>query len=312
MQLMEKVAQMQICPKILMTGATGYLGSAFLNVLPEDLAGKLTCLYHSQILPSHRHLSWLPHEKINDKKVFDGVDVVLILGCPRSALSDALAEHISETIQLVNNAVKSGVKKIVYASSQAVYGAQPTFWDEYSVLAPVTPHGWAKLTCESVLESISQHADLKTTSLRFPKLIGPGVRFRLNSGEVPHQIVAAALADKSIHVSNHFLTKKFDFWDVRDAAGTLKNMLLNDLETLPNKLNFSVKQIVSGSEIIEKVNQHCVARGHEKLKLKVSEDTRKERDFGMDDALMRSTISDINQRPFEATIQDIIDYVEKH
>ena len=31
----------------------------------------------------------------------------------------------------------------------------------------------------------------------------------------------------------------------------------------------------------------------------------------MDDALMRSIISDIYQRPFEATIQDIIDYVEK-
>ena len=31
----------------------------------------------------------------------------------------------------------------------------------------------------------------------------------------------------------------------------------------------------------------------------------------MDDALMRSIISDIYQCPFEATIQDIIDYVEK-
>ena len=88
-------------------------------------------------------------------------------------------------------------------------------------------------------------------------------------------------------------------------------MLLNDLETLPNKLNFSVKLIASGSEIIEKVNQCCVARGREKLKLMVSQDTRKERDFGMDDTLMRSVISDIYQRPFEATIQDIIDYVEQ-
>ena len=308
---MDKVPKMPISPKILMTGATGYLGSAFLNVLPEDLAGKLTCLYHSQILPSHSHLNWLPHEKISDENVFGGVDLVLILGCPRSAPSDVLANHISETIQLAKTAVNSGVKKIVYASSQAVYGAQPTFWVENSVLAPVTPHGWAKLACESVLETISQHTDVKTTSLRFPKLIGPGARFRLNSGEVPHQIAAAALAGKPVSISNHFLTKKFDFWDVRDAASTLKTMLLNDLETLPNKLNFSVKLIASGSEIIEKVNQHCVARGREKLKLRVSQDTRKERDFGMDDALMRNIISDIYQRPFEATIQDIIDYVEK-
>ena len=75
---MDKVAKMPISPKILMTGATGYLGSAFLNVLPKDLAGKLTCLYHSQILPSHSHLNWLPHEKISDESVFGGVDLVLI------------------------------------------------------------------------------------------------------------------------------------------------------------------------------------------------------------------------------------------
>ena len=197
-------------------------------------------------------------------------------------------------------------QKIAGASS-LVYGARPIFWVENSVLAPVTPHGWAKLTCESVLETISQHTDVKTTSLRFPKLIGPGARFRLNSGEVPHQIAAAALAKKPVSVSNHFLTKKFDFWDVRDAASTLQSMLLNDLETLPNKLNFSVKLIASGSEIIEKVNQHCVARGREKLKLMVSQDTRKENFEWM--TLMR-VISDI-PASLRSHIQDIIDYVEQ-
>lgn len=75
-------------------------------------------------------------------------------------------------------AAKFGVRRIVYASSIAVYGIgdMPAPWDEETATRPVSPYGIAKLAGEHVLRSMAGAWGFEPVILRFGQLYGEGSR----------------------------------------------------------------------------------------------------------------------------------------
>jgi len=78
------------------------------------------------------------------------------------------------TSAVVNACINYGVKKLVYASSMAVYGNGAAPFKEYDLCVPVDPYGIAKYACELDIESAEEQFELKAAILRFHNVYGPG------------------------------------------------------------------------------------------------------------------------------------------
>ncbi|AEM78227.1 SDR family oxidoreductase [Thermoanaerobacter wiegelii] len=81
--------------------------------------------------------------------------------------------NVLGTVNILECCRKSGVKKIIYASSAAVYG-NPEYLpiDEGHKINPISSYGISKHTAEHYFEVYSQLYDLKYTILRYANVYG--------------------------------------------------------------------------------------------------------------------------------------------
>lgn len=78
------------------------------------------------------------------------------------------------TLNVLNAAHKAGVKRIVWASSAAVYGDDPELPNLETMLpAPVSPYGMAKLGGEHAMSVYTACYGIETVSLRYFNVYGP-------------------------------------------------------------------------------------------------------------------------------------------
>lgn len=83
--------------------------------------------------------------------------------------------NIIGTINLLQNSVKNGIKKFMFASTGgAIYGEQEFFpADEKHPTSPLSPYGISKLSVEKYLFFYKTQYDLKYTILRYANIYGP-------------------------------------------------------------------------------------------------------------------------------------------
>ncbi len=86
------------------------------------------------------------------------------------------------TRSLLEGMRKSGVKKLFFASTSAVYGEMPDveLTETTGGLMPVSYYGGAKLASEALISSYVSMCDISAVIFRFPNVIGP----RLTHGAV--------------------------------------------------------------------------------------------------------------------------------
>src|ERR1700761_2637185 len=78
------------------------------------------------------------------------------------------------TLNVLRAAKAQGVKRIVFASSSAVYGTQS--WPvlhEHLTPMPISPYGGQKLACEYSLRVANSIDEMETVSLRYFNVFGP-------------------------------------------------------------------------------------------------------------------------------------------
>ncbi|MCX7829637.1 MAG: SDR family NAD(P)-dependent oxidoreductase [Acidobacteria bacterium] len=82
--------------------------------------------------------------------------------------------NISGTIKVAKAAKKVGVRKIVFASSCAVYGSNKNIpLKEDDVLMPLSPYAYSKKVCEEILRQVAQNNKISITALRYFNVYGP-------------------------------------------------------------------------------------------------------------------------------------------
>lgn len=179
-----------------MTGASGYLGS----VLREQLAGTPV-----QALP-------------REQPSLEGIDTVLHLGGVRPVAGNSEAEmfrvNVEGTRQLVAAAREAGVRRLVLASSQSVYGTvRPPLWHENQRPAPETAYATSKWLAEQLCRR-ELAGDMTIVILRLGRLygLGPGMRWE----ELPHLFARKVVAGEPLRVQGG--QQRLDFLHVRDAA----------------------------------------------------------------------------------------------
>ncbi|MDH5677009.1 MAG: SDR family oxidoreductase [Nitrospinota bacterium] len=192
--------------KILVTGACGYKGTVLVPKLLE--AGyeviALDIMWFGNYLSAHENLTVLKEDVRNiDNIDLDGVDAIIHLASvandPCGDLDPKLTWEISAlaTMQLADKAVRSGVKRFIYASSGSVYGVKEEDQvTEDLELKPISEYNKTKMVAERVLLSYSD--DLVVQIIRPATVCGVSPRMRLDVSV--NMLTMQALANGKITV----------------------------------------------------------------------------------------------------------------
>ena len=178
----------------LVTGGAGFIGSnlvrALLNrgdkvrVLDNFSTGKrenlnLTGSLHN-LMANLEVLEGDIADLSTCHKAIHGIEYVLhqaaIPSVPRSVALpiESNRANIDGTLNLLVAARDAGVKRLVFASSSAVYGNAPGFPREETIPpAPLSPYAVQKLTDEHYLRLFYELYGLETVSLRYFNVFGP-------------------------------------------------------------------------------------------------------------------------------------------
>ena len=112
-------------------------------------------------------------------RVVRGVDCVFhdaaLASVPRSVERplETNAACVTGTLNLLDQARRAGVRRLVYAGSSSAYGDQPTSSKrETDLPAPISPYGAAKLAGELYCQAFSATYGFETVSIRYFNVFG--------------------------------------------------------------------------------------------------------------------------------------------
>ena len=169
---------------ILLTGPTGFVGSVIL----EDLlrAGYEVVAVHRSALDASRQDRYSSGqcrfiradltEKIDLPSGIDAVIHTAALSNPSGpSVADYLNNNVQATSNLVNQAVRGGVRNFINFSSLSVYGQiAASEVDENTEMVNVSSYGMSKYLSELVLQEAV--GELNSVSIRFPGILGKGTK----------------------------------------------------------------------------------------------------------------------------------------
>ena len=198
-------------PKILVTGAAGYIGSHACLALARsgyEVVGldNLSTGRAEMVLPPARLLLGELSDAafVRETLVREAPDGILHFAASiavQESLLDPLKyyrNNVCTTATLVQAAVRARVPRFVFSSSAAVYGVSQTpTVSERSAVEPINPYGRTKLACEWLLhDAAAAHPGLGYACLRYFNVAGadPGGLLGNTAPNATHLIKLACLA----------------------------------------------------------------------------------------------------------------------
>ena len=166
--------------KALVTGGTGFIGSNIVRALlarGDDVS--ITGHDAEQRLPDFKGKLLQPSLVGIDWEALPPVDVVFhqaaINDTTSADLREMLHANVTASLALFEHVVQQGCKRIVYASSTAVYGDGPAPYKEEQSLHPLNPYAQSKKQLEEETARFAkEHPDVIIVGLRYCNVYGPG------------------------------------------------------------------------------------------------------------------------------------------
>jgi nucleoside-diphosphate-sugar epimerase len=175
--------------KVLVTGASGFVGSALCGQLIQRGLTTTGVVRHLPTNPvpevDYQIVSGLSKSKLW-KKVLVGIDVVVHCAARAHVMNDTEVDtlavfrevNVEGTRYLAEQAASYGIKRFIYISSIKVNGEgtneQPFKADD--IPAPEDAYGISKWEAEQVLQKIACNSKLEIVIIRPPLVYGPEVR----------------------------------------------------------------------------------------------------------------------------------------
>lgn len=173
--------------KILVTGATGFVGRALCDHLLQK---------GHACIPAVRRASGLPHECVvgdmdggtDWRTALTGCDAVVHLAARVHVIHDTEAAPLAlyretntaSTLNLARQAAQAGVRRFVFVSSIKVNGeGRDAPYRETDTPAPEDPYAISKWEAEQGLWRIARETGLEVVVLRPPLVYGAGVKANL-------------------------------------------------------------------------------------------------------------------------------------
>ena len=265
---------------VLLTGGAGYVGAATADALLAD-GHRVVILDdlstgHTDTIPNEASFktgSYGETDKMEELLRDARIDVIVHCGA-KSIVAESdehpdryFANNVQASLNLLNAACNIGVKRMVFSSSAAVYGAPTSSTiNEATALAPVNTYGATKVAFELALRSFADAYEMQSVSLRYFNVAGSTERVRERHDPethlLPRLIHAAESGEPFFIYGNDYATPDGsalrDYVHVADVAAAnlaAVNYLLRDgAPTGHNAVNIgsgvgtSVKQAISAVE----------------------------------------------------------------
>lgn len=224
--------------KILLTGATGFVGREVASVLLTQGHRVVAALRSSAKLPAdvEQRVTGDITGPVAWKEALDGIDAVLHLAARVHQMKDSAVDPLASfrasntfpTTRLAEAAQAAGVKRFIFLSSIKVNGestplrpSQP--WSVDSVPEPADPYGISKFEAEQALAGISASGAMKIVVVRSPMVYGPG-----GKGNV---LRLANLAQKGFPVPFGSIRNRRTMISVQNLADLLSTLCSSELAT---------------------------------------------------------------------------------
>ncbi|ALI36768.1 UDP-glucose 4-epimerase [Candidatus Nitrosocosmicus oleophilus] len=176
--------------RVLVTGGAGFIGSHIVDellkrgfetfVIDDFSSGKLYNLKNNLLNPRLHVLPGDISQIHNIMKDIEEIDVVFHEAAIASVTESVrnpekvFYSNVRSTMKVIDFCLNSGVKKIIFASSSAVYGdLSNDVLNEDLACKPTSPYGASKLSVENYLHSYWKTYGLKCVSLRYFNVYGP-------------------------------------------------------------------------------------------------------------------------------------------
>ena len=173
--------------KYIVTGGAGFIGSHVVEAIaglhevvvidnyssgkPENLS-----MFGNNVKSIPGSITDLPLLKDTFKEA-DGIFHLAAIASVARSVDDPVSTHetnLTGTLNVLLAARDSGVKKVVFSSSSAVYGDEPTLPKREDMPpAPLSPYAVSKLAGEYYCNVFSGLFGVKTVSLRYFNVFGP-------------------------------------------------------------------------------------------------------------------------------------------
>jgi UDP-glucose 4-epimerase len=258
----------------LITGAAGFLGSSLANHLSKQghqVRGldDLSTGDKESLSPDVNFTRGDVNDRPKLWTLLQDVDVVYHLAARVSVPESVLypreynAVNVGGTVSLMEAMRDVGVRRVVMASSGAVYGdlgEQPI--NEESVPNPRSPYAVSKLAAEHYIRTIGSLWGIETVSLRIFNAYGPGQRIPVSHPPVVPHFIHQTLRNGTLVVHNDGRqTRDYVYVDdvikaltAATTAPGLDGLVINvgsGVETSVRKLVTAVTEIVPGkAEVI--------------------------------------------------------------
>ena len=219
--------------KILVTGGSGFIGSHIVEHY-QDIADEIRVMDNLRT-GYRRNLNGLKHVflegSVTDRdavaKAVEGVDFVFhlaaLVSVPESMAKpgECVDINIHGLLNVLEASAAAGVTKLVFASSAAIYGDNPTVPKLESMLPePKSPYAITKLDGEYYLDLFHRERGLETAALRFFNVFGPRQDPKGAYAAAVPIFIEKALAGDDIQVHGDGEQTR-DFIYVKDIVGAL-------------------------------------------------------------------------------------------
>lgn len=248
--------------RILVTGGSGFIGS---HVVEHFQTGAKVRVLDNFRTGSRQNLDGLDCEiiegSITDEAVVrqavDGVDYVFhlaaLVSVPESMerISECVEINVHGLLNVLQASADGGVRKLVFASSAAIYGDNPIVPKiETMVSEPQSPYAITKLDGEYYCDLYAREKGLSTACLRFFNVFGPRQNPRSAYAAAVPIFIENALSGKPLTVFGDGEQTR-DFIYVKDIVSALAFCAQTD--GLTGVYNCGYGQRISLNELIRRI-----------------------------------------------------------
>jgi len=252
----------------LVTGGAGFIGSHIATELVER--GKSVRVFDNLSTGKSSNISHLKGQiefvkaDLLDRSAVENalknVEVIYhqaaLASVPRSVARplDTHTHCVTTTVNLLDVARQSGVRRVVFAGSSSVYGDQPfSSKRELDLPAPMSPYAAAKVACESYCRTFTATYGLETVVLRYFNVFGPRQDPKSEYAAVIPKFVIAIMADKQPTIFGDGLQSR-DFTFVSNVVAA--NLAAADAENAAGRVfNAACGQQFTLLALIDSINR---------------------------------------------------------
>ena len=244
----------KILEKLLLLGATGFLGRPLLNNLEKKQSIKI--MTHNSTFSTNiqKFKGDILKKKSFENEISNDDTVLNLIGQISPNISEYANLNIIGALNLLNSCIEKKINRIILISSIHVYGENlRSASKETDSLKPKTQYGLVKMITEQIYEYFSNSYGIDVTVLRLGGLYGPGKKtgfisqlfnsvnnsrihpILYNDGKQFRDLLHVDDAVHGIESAIKTPRKKFEIFNISSGKKYSMNHLVSVIESFSNK-----------------------------------------------------------------------------